>query len=92
MSLSMELMPEISPRGLGLGEYKILAYQTRFSAIFSGTDKSLTYPYPTRGVDKKRIITCCQYIGIGGHITLLLRCWELMSRTMSIFNMADVIV
>ena len=30
-----------------------------FSAIFTGADKSyLTYPYPTRGIDKKRTTTC----------------------------------
>ena len=35
-----------------------LIYQTRFSAIFTSADKSyLTYPYPTRGIDKKRITT-----------------------------------
>ena len=35
-----------------------LAHQTRFSAIFSSADKIyLTYPYPTRGIDKKRITT-----------------------------------
>ena len=41
----------------------------------------LTYPYPTRGTDKKmNNETCCQYIGcIGGHVTLSLRRWELTS-------------
>ena len=37
-----------------------LAYQTRFTAIFTSADKSYlrpTYLYPTRGIDKKRIIT-----------------------------------
>ena len=35
-----------------------LAYWTRFFAIFIGADKPyLTYPYPARGVDKKRITT-----------------------------------
>ena len=35
-----------------------LAYQTRFNTIFTSADKSyLTYPYPTRGIDKNRIPT-----------------------------------
>ena len=35
-----------------------LAYQTRVSSIFTSADKSyLTYPYPTRGMDKKQITT-----------------------------------
>ena len=35
-----------------------LAYQTSFSAIFTSADKPyLTYPYPIRGMDKKRITT-----------------------------------
>ena len=33
-----------------------LAYQIRFSKIFTNADKPyLTYPYPSRGIDKKRI-------------------------------------
>ena len=55
----------------------ILAYQTRFSAIFTSADKSyLTYPYPTRGIDKKQRTT---RVAIGGHVTLSLRRWELTS-------------
>ena len=34
----------------------LLAYQIRFSMIFTSADKSyLTYTYPTRGIDKNRI-------------------------------------
>ena len=57
----------------------ILAYQTRYFLIFTSAFKSyLTYPYQTRGIDKKRNNNiCCQYIGcIEGHITLSLRRWE----------------
>ena len=37
-------------------DHYILAYQTKFSAIFTSADKAcLTYPYPTRWTDKKRI-------------------------------------
>ena len=37
----------------GCLEYFFLAYPTRLSAIFTSADKSyLTYPYPTRGIDK----------------------------------------
>ena len=57
-------------------EYFILAYQTRFSR-FSPVLTNLILPTL---VDKKRITTCCQYTGcIGGHITQLLRRWELIS-------------
>ena len=60
---------------------RFLAHQTRFSTIFTSADKSyLTHPNPTHGIDQKRISVGCQYIGcIGGHITLLLRHWDLMS-------------
>ena len=38
--------------------YMFLAYQTRFSAIFSSANKSyFTYHYPTCGIDKKKRIT-----------------------------------
>ena len=41
-----------------VGECKyILAYRTRFSAIFTSADKSYpTYPYLTRGIDKKSVV------------------------------------
>ena len=56
-----------------------LAYRTRFSAIFTSADKPyLTYPYPIRGIDKKRITTPVVNNGcIGSHVTLSLRRWEL---------------
>ena len=35
-------------------ELLFLAYPTRFAAIFTSADKPyLTYPYPTRGINKK---------------------------------------
>ena len=38
--------------------WKFHAYQTRKSEISTGAVKSyLTYPYPTRGIDKNRITT-----------------------------------
>ena len=56
-----------------------LAHQIRFSVIFTSADKShLTYPYPTRGIDKNRITTRVvnTLVCKGGHITLSLRCWS----------------
>ena len=56
-------------------EHPFLHTRQGFLLFSPSADKSyLTYPYPTRWVDKIRITTCvCQYIGcLGGHITLSL--------------------
>ena len=72
----------------------ILAHQTRFSAIFTCDEKSyLTYPYPTRGVDKKRITTrVVQHIGCIGSNSVfkMLGVVIVTSHTTSTFNMADI--
>ena len=74
-----------------------LAYQTRFSTIFPSADKSyLTYPYPTRGIDKKLTITCV----INTLVVYRRSCNSVIktlgidvtetSYTTSTFNMADI--
>ena len=51
-------VPSHVPRETVAHSNNFLAYQASFSAIFTSAHKSyLTCPYPTRGIDKKRIIT-----------------------------------
>ena len=47
-------------RGDGFPQRSVfLAYETRFSTIFTSADKSdLTYLYPTHWIDNKGITTC----------------------------------
>ena len=74
-----------------------LAYQTRFSSIFTSADKSdLTYPYPTRDIDKKTNNNiCCQlihllYRGSDSVIKMLGVDVIATSDTTSAFYMADI--
>ena len=70
-----------------------LAYQTRFSAIFTVLTNLISHTLiRTVGKIKTKNNTYCQYIGcIGGHVTLLLRVDVIAtSHKTSVFNMADV--
>ena len=76
----------------------VLAYQTRFSAIFTSADKSYltyTYPYPTLGIDKikSQHVLSIHWLYRRSHNSVFKMLGVdviVTSYTMSTFNMADV--